>query len=123
MKKYGSLVFPDFESGFQAIREVARQRAQPSSIRLMDNEQFKFGQSLKGEPGYFESFMDGIKKTYITKIKKFDIHKMCVATLLFEGNFMFFKKKIMKTCREMLPDFAFQATRMMCRRTKKKSTK
>lgn len=37
--RYGSLVFPDWDSGFYFEREVARQRLQPSSIRLMDNEQ------------------------------------------------------------------------------------
>lgn len=85
-KKYGSIVFPDFESGVKCMREVARQRCQPSSIRLMDNEQFKFGQSLKTPGSYFGIVLDGIKKFYITKIKGFNVHTMCVMTLLFEGD-------------------------------------
>jgi alkyldihydroxyacetonephosphate synthase len=61
------------------------QRCQPASIRLMDNEQFKFGQSLRPEPGYFGLILDGLKKMYITKIKGFDVNQMCVTTLVFEG--------------------------------------
>lgn len=85
-KKYGSVVFPNFESGVKFMREVARQRCQPASIRLMDNEQFIFGQSLRPEPSFFRSFFDGIKRVYVTKIKRFDVGKMCVTTLLFEGD-------------------------------------
>ncbi len=42
-QKYGSIVFPDFEMGVACLREVARERCAPASIRLMDNEQFQFG--------------------------------------------------------------------------------
>ena len=33
----------------------------------------------------FASFVEGLKKVYITRIKGFDLHKISVATLLFEG--------------------------------------
>ncbi|KAF5269573.1 hypothetical protein FQR65_LT05911 [Abscondita terminalis] len=85
-KKYGSVIFPDFESGVKCMREIARQRCQPASVRLMDNTQFKFGQSLRPVPGYFGLILDGLKKLYITKIKGFNIDSMCVMTLLFEGD-------------------------------------
>lgn len=53
----------------------------------MDNQQFHFGAALKPEvKSLLTSFIDGIKKFYITKIKGFDPLKMSVATLLFEGN-------------------------------------
>ena len=45
-QKYGSIVFPNFEKGVACLREVARQRCLPASIRLMDNEQFQFGKHL-----------------------------------------------------------------------------
>ncbi|CAH0723176.1 unnamed protein product, partial [Brenthis ino] len=84
--RYGSLVFPDWESGFHFEREVARQRLQPSSIRLMDNEQFRFGHALKTEQSWGGVLLDGLKKFYITKIKGFDPLKLCVVTLLMEGS-------------------------------------
>ncbi|KAJ8937093.1 hypothetical protein NQ314_012036 [Rhamnusium bicolor] len=85
-KKYGSIVFPNFELGVKCMREVARNRCQPASIRLMDNDQFKFGLILKPEGSFFGLILDGIKKFYITKIKSFDPDQMCVMTLLFEGD-------------------------------------
>ncbi|RVE45388.1 hypothetical protein evm_009960 [Chilo suppressalis] len=83
--RYGSLVFPDWESGFHFEREVARRRMQPSSIRLMDNEQFRFGQALKTESSWGGVLLDGLKRAYITRIKGFDPTKLCVVTLLMEG--------------------------------------
>lgn len=50
--RYGSLVFPDWESGFWFEREVARKRLQPSSIRLMDNEQVSRYDKVKRRPDY-----------------------------------------------------------------------
>lgn len=85
-KKYGSIVFPNFEAGLMSMREVAKQRCQPASIRLIDNEQFQFGQSLRPVPSYFGLILDGLKKIYITKIKGFDVKQMCVTTLVFEGD-------------------------------------
>lgn len=83
--RYGSLVFPDWDSGFHFEREVARQRLQPSSIRLMDNEQFRFGLALKTESSWGGVILDGLKRLYITKIKGFAADKLCVVTLLMEG--------------------------------------
>ncbi|KAA8588120.1 hypothetical protein FQN60_001314 [Etheostoma spectabile] len=86
-QKYGSVVFPNFEQGVACLREVAKQRCAPASIRLMDNEQFKFGHALKPQvSSIFTSFLDGLKKFYITKFKGFDPDRLCVATLLFEGD-------------------------------------
>jgi alkyldihydroxyacetonephosphate synthase len=33
-----------------------------------------------------QSFVDGFKKFYITKLKGFNPEQMCVATIVFEGN-------------------------------------
>lgn len=86
VKLYGSLIFPYFECGVKCLREVAARKCQPSSIRLIDNDQFKFGQALKPKSTFFGSIIEGMKKMYITKMKGFDVHKMCVATLVFEGD-------------------------------------
>uniref|UniRef100_F1M9Q8 Alkylglycerone-phosphate synthase n=1 Tax=Rattus norvegicus TaxID=10116 RepID=F1M9Q8_RAT len=62
-QKYGSVAFPNFEQGVACLREIAKQ---VSSI--------------------FTSFLDGLKKFYITKFKGFDPNQISVATLLFEGD-------------------------------------
>nr|XP_012144006.1 PREDICTED: alkyldihydroxyacetonephosphate synthase isoform X4 [Megachile rotundata] len=84
--KYGSIVFPNFLTGVSALRQIAKERRQPASIRLMDNEQFQFGQALRPEPGWGGLILQGLKQAYITRIKRFKWDQICVATLLFEGS-------------------------------------
>lgn len=85
VKKYGSLVFPEFGSGVRCLREVAKQRLQPASIRLIDNEQFVFGQALKPQGGAFSNLASALQKAYITKLKGMSLDKITIATLVFEG--------------------------------------
>lgn len=51
----------------------------------MDNEQFRFGHSLKPDGGLIDGALEGLKRFYITKIKGIDLEKVCAMTLLFEG--------------------------------------
>nr|CDJ91270.1 FAD linked oxidase and FAD-linked oxidase domain containing protein [Haemonchus contortus] len=86
VKRYGSLVFPDFQHGVEFFREVARQRLQPASLRLMDNEQFIMGQALRLAPkSYWDSMKHSIGRAYLTKWKGFHADEMCAATCVFEG--------------------------------------
>ncbi|KAL5481873.1 hypothetical protein EMCRGX_G022133 [Ephydatia muelleri] len=84
-RKYGSLVFATFESGVAFLREVAKQRCAPASIRLMDNFQFQMGQVIKPTPSLWASFIDQLKKIYLSKFKGIDLKEMAACTLLFEG--------------------------------------
>lgn len=89
---------------FNFPSQVAKQRCQPASIRLMDNEQFKFGQALRPGTSWFGSLLQGIKHAYITKVKGFNWDSLCVATLLFESNSAVDvaaqEKKIYEICKE-----------------------
>nr|CAD66418.1 alkyl-dihydroxyacetonephosphate synthase [Suberites domuncula]CAD79441.1 dihydroxyacetonephosphate synthase [Suberites domuncula] len=85
VRRYGSVVFPSFQPGVEFMREVARQRCAPASIRLMDNWQFQMGQAMKPAASVFKSFTDALKKLYVTKFKGFDPYEMVACTLLFEG--------------------------------------
>lgn len=87
VQRYGSIVFPTFEPGVACLREITRQQIRPASIRLMDNTQFIFGQALKPEANsLLAPLWDGFKRFYVTRVKGFEVDKMCVATLLFEGS-------------------------------------
>jgi len=87
VRKYGSIVFPDFESGVACLREITKQKCAPASIRLVDNMQFQFGQVLKPEGhSQWEEWIDAAKKWYVTQYKGFEVEKMVAATLLFEGS-------------------------------------
>lgn len=84
--RYGSMIFPNFEAGVACMHDVAMQRLQPVSIRLVDNLQFQFGQALKpATDGWVHKAGDKAKKWYVTQHLKFDPNVMVAATLLFEG--------------------------------------
>jgi alkyldihydroxyacetonephosphate synthase len=84
---YGSVVFHDFASGVQFMREVARRRCQPASVRLVDNDQFRLAQVLKTESAnpVRDQYVSDLTKFYVLKVKGFDEERMCAATLLFTG--------------------------------------
>lgn len=42
--------------------------------------------ALKTESSWGGVLLEGLKRLYITKIKGFDQHKLCVVTLLMEGS-------------------------------------
>ncbi|CAG0887935.1 unnamed protein product [Cyprideis torosa] len=85
VERYGSIAFPDFFSGVRCLRQVAKERLRVSSIRLMDNTQFRLGKGLSPAAGWLKSVKDYLAKRYVTAWKGFDMTQMTVATLLVEG--------------------------------------
>ena len=85
VRRYGSIVFPNFSYGIKYLREIAGRRCQPASIRLVDNDQFQFGQALKIDEGAFATFTNELKKFLLTKVKGYDWNEIAIATILFEG--------------------------------------
>lgn len=84
--EHGSFLFPDYETGARFMEEVGKSRIWPTSLRLVDNVQFQFGQALKLESeSRTEDVIDAVKKFYVTKVKGYDPTKMVAATCLFEG--------------------------------------
>ncbi|KAL3664223.1 hypothetical protein V7S43_010552 [Phytophthora oleae] len=86
---YDSLIFPSLEHGLAALKEITRAGCVPASLRLMDNTQFQLGQALKTSSAtnkFTAGVLDFAKKTYVTKIRGFDVNEMCAATVLLEGN-------------------------------------
>ena len=86
VKKYGSLIFPNFELGVEFLHRLARTGYIPASIRLVDNIQFRFGQALKPASAGLGALMDKIKKSYVLKVRGFDPLEMVVATIVMEGS-------------------------------------
>jgi len=86
VQSYGSVIFPTFEEGFAFVRELAREPATPSSVRLIDNAQFKFGMALKPASQGLGTLRSRAEKFFVTKLKGFDPDKMVVCTIVFEGS-------------------------------------
>ncbi len=86
VKKYGSLVFPDFETGVAFLYALTRAGVLPASIRLVDNIQFRFGQALKPRPTRQQALVGKAQKAYLLRVKGFDPHTLCAATIVMEGS-------------------------------------
>ncbi|WP_437877306.1 FAD-binding oxidoreductase [Sorangium sp. So ce513] len=86
VQRYASVIFPDLEHGFQFLYDLQQSGAVPASVRVMDNTQFHFGQALKpASKGLAARLKSQAEALVVTRIKGFDPHKMCVATVVFEG--------------------------------------
>ncbi len=83
--KYGSLIFPNFDLGVKFLYEVAHSGFIPASIRLVDNNQFRFGQALKPKASGILAYIDKLKKFYVLKLRGFDPQQMVAVTIVMEG--------------------------------------
>jgi alkyldihydroxyacetonephosphate synthase len=87
VQRYASVIFPDLECGFRFLYALQQSGAVPASVRVMDSTQFHFGQALKpASKGRLAKLKSKAEALFVTKIKGFDPHKMCVATVVFEGS-------------------------------------
>lgn len=88
-QRYESYVFPTLAHGVAALQEIQQTPgALPASLRLLDNVQFQLGQALKPSSSgnkFTAGVLDFAKKTYVTKIRGFDVSTMCAATVLMEA--------------------------------------
>lgn len=85
-KQYGSIVFPDFQTGVAFLNDLTHRGLLPASIRLVDNFQFRFGSALRGRPTFSQTLLRRLQKQYLLKLKHFDPMALVVATLVLEGS-------------------------------------
>ena len=86
VQRYGSVLFPDFDSGVHFLKELTQHATPPASVRLVDNLQFQFGQMLKGRKRGARRLISAMQKVWVTKVKRFNPARMTACTLLFEGS-------------------------------------
>jgi len=83
---FESLLFYDWESGIQFMHAVSKTKNYPTSCRLVDNEQFQFGATMKPAAGSsWEAFVERAKKFYVINIKGYEAKTLTACTMLFEG--------------------------------------
>ncbi len=86
VQKYGSLIFSNFSQGVAFLQQLSQTNFIPASIRLVDNDQFQWGQSIKPKLTGFAAFVDRLQKLYLFKVLKFSPQELVAATLLMEGS-------------------------------------
>ena len=85
VRRFGSIVFPNFLSGIHCLHECARQNVVPSSLRLLDNTHVQFGHALRFNSSLIGKISDRIKLAGLTKILRYGENSFSVATYLIEG--------------------------------------
>lgn len=84
--KYDSMLFPSFRSGVDFFHAVKRNGVLPASLRLMDNNQFTLGQCFKQTPTGWAAVQRNLQKTFLQKVKGFDLRKVAACTAVYEGS-------------------------------------
>ena len=83
---FDSLLFHNLDQGIDFMYAVAKTKCWPTSLRLIDSEQFRFGAALKPESeSKWEEFMDAAKKFFVLNFMGFKPDEMVAATLMLEG--------------------------------------
>lgn len=82
---FNAIVFESFETGILFMHEMSKQRIWPTSLRMVDNDQYRFSRALKGEKTLWDEFMESVAQFYLQKVKGFNPLKLAAATCMFEG--------------------------------------
>lgn len=103
VRHYGSLMFPNFVSGIQFLRECNLKNSVPSSLRLLDHIHVQCGLAFKHNNSIVGELIDRMKKMAVTTILGFDEDSWALATYLVEG-----EKKIVDRQEDRLIEIAKQ---------------
>jgi alkyldihydroxyacetonephosphate synthase len=87
VQKFESVIFYKWEDGLKFLKTIQDSGIKPASVRLIDNDQFRFGQAIKPQKvSFWSRLIDAIKKFFVLKVLRYDPFKMCACTLVFEGS-------------------------------------
>jgi alkyldihydroxyacetonephosphate synthase len=87
-KEYESVLFMSFDCGLGFVRDIAKlDRMIPASVRLLDNEHFRLGQALRGEPSSAKERILGMMQSFIAagRVGNLDPKSVACATVCYEG--------------------------------------
>jgi alkyldihydroxyacetonephosphate synthase len=85
VREYGSLVFKSFAQGVDYLKALRQTGTLPASIRLVNNNEFRFGQALKAAPSALQHLKEKVQKFALLKLMGFDPLQMVACTIVMEG--------------------------------------
>ncbi len=86
VRRYASLVFPDFAAGVRYLQAVQQAGVRPASIRLTNNTEFRLGQALGRAKTGMAALTSKLTKLFVTRVKGFDPERMVACTVVMEGS-------------------------------------
>jgi alkyldihydroxyacetonephosphate synthase len=91
-----AFLFPEFESGIEAMRECTRRECMPSMVRLNDPDKTALSLAFKPPSSRLSQAVSNVLKRYL-RAKGFDLPRACLALTAFEGR----KKDVARQLREV----------------------
>jgi alkyldihydroxyacetonephosphate synthase len=79
-------LFPDWSRGLAAMTAIAASDAAPSVTRVADAYETQFSFSTRKHEGLFGRTKSAISKLYLERVKSFDVDKMCLSFIGYEGS-------------------------------------
>lgn len=83
---FKSFLVPSFELGAGIVEQFVEHNCLPALVRVLDAEETGLSASTVKKSAYFRSLLGKIIKTYITKIKHFNMSQACFMFLKFVGD-------------------------------------
>jgi alkyldihydroxyacetonephosphate synthase len=82
---YGYL-FPNWDHGVRAMTDIAEADAFPSVTRVSDPNETRFYFATRKHEGAAGRIKSMISKFYLERIRRFDVHQMCLSFIGYEGS-------------------------------------
>ncbi|HLM65123.1 MAG TPA: FAD-binding oxidoreductase [Acidimicrobiales bacterium] len=79
-------MFPDWDAGLAALREVAVGDAAPSVTRLSDANETAFSMATRRAGSFFSALASWLLRAYLRRIKGYDPDRLCLAFVGYEGS-------------------------------------
>lgn len=86
VRRYGSILFPDFEAGMKLMYEVSQFSMKPSNLRLIDSIHLQLGMALDHYNSLYASVVDRFKRFGSQNILRYNLDKACLAVYMMESN-------------------------------------
>lgn len=86
VKHYEGFLFPSFEAGFNAFYTCTKKGVHPCCMRLYDEDDTRMSFAMKWDEPKYKSLLSKAIKAYLVNVKGFQIEKLCLVILGFEGS-------------------------------------
>jgi alkyldihydroxyacetonephosphate synthase len=85
-REFRGYLFPDFESGVEALRECVRGGAAPALSRLHDPYRTRLSAAFRPKGSRTQDIVGAAFKTYLRRVRGMDLGQACLLIVGFEGN-------------------------------------
>jgi alkyldihydroxyacetonephosphate synthase len=78
-------LFPDWQAGLAAMRDIAASDASPSVTRVSDARETQFSFATSKDSGFVGKLQTTLLKQFLQRRKGFDLEQMCLSFIGYEG--------------------------------------